>query len=268
MHQQIASRSSALASAFLLVVGLGGTTRAQQTITVFAAASLTEAFTAIGKDFETTHPGVTVQFNFAGSQVLATQLEQGAKADVFASADQRWIHYADEKKLLSNTPVIFARNRLVVVLPKSNPGGIEKLQDLSRPGIKLVLAGRQVPVGAYGREALTRLDSAPGFLRKFDQLVLLNLVSEEENVRAVIAKVQLREADAGMVYQTDVTRNLRPQLRLIEIPDAYNPIAEYPIATVTGGSALGAEFIAMVLSDDGRSVLAGLGFMPPTAAAQ
>jgi molybdate transport system substrate-binding protein len=257
------SRRAPVAALLLLV--WSAALQAQQTVTVFAAASLTEAFTAIGKRFEKSHPGVTVQFNFAGSQVLATQLEQGARADVFASADQRWIKYAEDKKLLSNTPAVFARNRLVVVLPKLNPGGIEKLQDLSRPGIKLVLAGRQVPVGAYSREALIRLDSAPGFPKKFDQLVLANLVSEEENVRAVAAKVQLREADAGIVYQTDVTAN-RPQLRLIEIPDRFNPIAEYPIARVTGGSALGGEFIALVLSPEGQTVLAGLGFMPPAVA--
>lgn len=241
---------------------------AQETVTVFAAASLTEAFTAIGKNFERSHPGVTVRFNFAGSQVLATQLEQGAKADVFASADQRWMKYADDKKLLSNQPVVFARNRLVVVLPKTNPGAIGKLQDLTRPGLKLVLAGRQVPVGAYSRAALMRLDSAPGFPNHFNDLVLSNLVSEEENVRAVAAKVQLREADVGIVYLTDVTAAVRPQLKLMEIPDRYNPIAEYPIATVAGGSALGAEFIALVLSGDGQSVLRRLGFMAPAVAAQ
>lgn len=254
--------------AALALLPAAAAVEAQQTLTVFAAASLTEAFTAIGKSFESSHPGVQVQFNFAGSQVLATQIEQGARADVFASADQRWIRYAEDKKLLTNAPVLFARNRLVVVLPKSNPGAIDKLQDLARPGVKLILAGRQVPVGAYGREALSRLGSAPGFPPKFDQLVLSNLVSEEENVRAVVAKVQLREADAGIVYQTDVSANLRPQLRLLAIPDRYNPIAQYPIATVNGGSWLGAEFIELVLSPDGQSLLARRGFMPPGSTAQ
>lgn len=240
---------------------------AQRTLTVFAAASLTEAFTALGKTFEQQHPGTTVRFNFAGSQVLATQMEQGARADVFASADQRWMKYAGEKQLLSGAPVTFARNRLVLITPKSNPGGIAKLQDLARPGLKLVLAGRQVPAGAYAREALTRLAAAPGFPARYDQLVLANLVSEEENVRAVAAKVQLREADAGIVYRTDVTESVRPQLRLLEIPDPWNPIAEYPIATVSGGSALGAEFVKLVLSAEGQVVLEGRGFLAPVAAA-
>ena len=241
---------------------------AQQSVTVLAAASLTEAFTTIGKAFEQQHPGVTVKFNFAGSQVLATQMEQGARADVFATADQRWMKYAADKKLLAAPPVLFARNRLVLVTPKSNPGGIARLQDLARPGLKLVLAGRQVPAGAYSREALTRLNGARDFPQPYDQLVLSNLVSEEENVRAVAAKVQLREADAGIVYRTDVTESVRPQLRILEIPDPYNPIAEYPIAMVAGGNALGSEFVALVLSAEGQAVLAARGFLPPGSPAQ
>jgi len=236
---------------------------AQQSVTVFAAASLTEALTAIGRTFEQRYPGVTVKFNFAGSQVLATQMEQGARADVFASADQRWMKYAEDRKLLAAAPVTFARNRLVLVIPRSNPGGIERLQDLARPGLKLVLAGRQVPVGAYSREALTRLSLADGFPRRFDQLVLSNLVSEEENVRAVAAKVQLREADAGIVYQSDVTESVKPQLRIIPIPDPHNPIAEYSIATIAGGNSLGRGFVALVLSAEGQAVLAARGFLPP-----
>lgn len=240
----------------------------QQTVTVFAAASLTEAFTAMGKAFEQSHPGTSVRFNFAGSQVLATQIEQGAKADVFASADPRWMKYAEERKLLAGPSSVFARNRLVVVIPKSNPGGVERLQDLSRPGLKLILAGRQVPAGAYSREALARLRGSAGFSANFDQQVLANLVSEEENVRAVAAKVQLREADAGIVYQTDVTANLRPQVRIIEIPDPYNPIAEYPLAPVgVGGGPLAGEFIALVLSAEGQAILAAHGFLPPGPAA-
>jgi molybdate transport system substrate-binding protein len=240
---------------------------AQQTLTVFAAASLTDAFTAIGKGFETAHPGVTVRFNFAGSQVLATQLEQGAKGDIFASADQRWMQYAVERKLIASTPEVFARNRLAVVIPKSNPGYIEKLQDLARPGVKLVLAGAQVPVGAYSREALKRLAARAGFPRDYDRRVLQNLVSEEENVKAVVAKVQLREADAGIAYVTDVTPAIASQVTLLEIPDPENPIAEYPIAATAGGNGeLGAAFVAYVLSAEGQKTLAGRGFLPPTAA--
>lgn len=248
------------------LLSLAAPLAAQNTLTVYAAASLTEAYGDLGKAFEQAHPGTTVRFNFAGSQVLATQLEQGAKADVFASADQRWMKYAADKGVLEGTPVVFARNQLIVVIPKSNPGQVSRLQDLERPGVKLVLAGRQVPAGAYAREALSRLKAAPGFSKNYDQNVLANLVSEEENVRAVAAKVQLREADAGIVYQTDVTPNLRAQVSLLPIPDPYNPIAEYPVATVKGGNKeLGDAFVAMVLSADGQAILKGKGFISPAA---
>jgi molybdate transport system substrate-binding protein len=243
-------------------------TQAQQNLTVFAAASLTESFTELGKGFEDAHSRLTVRFNFAGSQVLATQIEQGAKADVFASADQRWMSYAVDKKLLAAEPIVFARNRLVVVIPKSNPGSVSRLQDLARPGLKLILAGQQVPVGAYSREALKRLASAPGFPRDYLTFVLQNLVSEEENVKAVVAKVQLREADAGIAYITDVTPALRSQLTILEIPDPYNPIAEYPIAPVAGGAVdLAAEFIAYVESAAGQRLLAARGFIAPAVLA-
>lgn len=239
---------------------------AQQTLTAFAAASLTDAFTAIGKGFEAVHPGVTVRFNFAGSQVLATQLEQGAKGDVFASADLRWMQYAVERKLIAGTPAVFARNRLAVVIPKSNPGHIEKLQDLGRPGVKLVLAGAQVPVGGYSREALKRLAGRNGFPRYYDRLVLQNLVSEEENVKAVVAKVQLREADAGIAYVTDLTPAIAAQVTLLEIPDPENPVADYPIAPVVGGNAeLAAAFIGYVLGAEGQKELAQRRFLSPKA---
>ncbi len=247
---------------------LAGPLAAQQTLTVFAATSLAEAFTDIGRAFELAHRGVTVRLNFAGSQALATQLQQGARADVLATADLRWMTYAKEHNLLASAPATFARNRLVVVLPRSNPGYVDQLQGLARPGLKLVLAGAQVPVGAYSREALRRLNGAPGFPARYDRLVLGNLVSEEENVRAVVAKVQLREADAGIAYVTDVTARSREALTLLEIPDPYNPIAEYPVAAVAGGQgALAESFIALVLSAAGQRFLAARGFLPPATAA-
>lgn len=251
-----------LAAALLAPIALAS----QQTLTVFAAASLTEAFDDFGRAFERAHPGVTVRLNYSGSQVLATQLEQGAKADVLATADQRWMHYARERALLAGDAVTFARNRLVVVIPRANPGFVEKLQDLARPGLKLVLAGAQVPAGGYSRESLRRLNGAPGFPASFDRQVLANLVSEEENVRAVVAKVRLREADAGIAYATDVGARDRAALTILEIPDPYNPIAEYPIAPVAGGQrALAAAFIGLVLSAEGQALLATRGFLPPVA---
>jgi molybdate transport system substrate-binding protein len=252
---------------FVAVLGsVAAPLAAQSTLTVYAAASLTEAFGDLGRAFEKSHPGVRVRLNFAGSQVLATQIEQGARADLFASADQRWMKYAEEKALIEGAPVVFARNQLVVVIPKSNPGQVGRLQDLARPGVKLVLAGRQVPAGAYAREALNRLKAAPGFAKNYAQNVLANLVSEEENVRAVAAKVQLREADAGIVYQTDVTPNLRSQVTLLAIPDPFNPTAEYPVAAVKGGNReLAQAFIDLLLSEAGQRILKAKGFMAPVS---
>ena len=249
-----------IAAAILPTIPLAG----QQVLSVFAAASLTEAFNDIGRAFERAHPGVTVRLNYSGSQVLATQLQQGAKADVLATADQRWMQYARDRRLLAGDAATFARNRLVVVIPRANPGHVEKLQDLARPGLKLVLAGAQVPAGGYSRETLRRLNGAPGFPATFDRQVLANLVSEEENVRAVVAKVRLREADAGIAYATDVGARDRDALTLLEIPDPYNPIAEYPIAAVADGQrGLAEAFIAWVLAPEGQALLATRGFLPP-----
>lgn len=250
--------------AVLLTLGAGATpvgATPQQTLTVYAAASLTEAFTALGTQFEASHPGTSVRFNFAGSQVLATQIDQGARADVFASADWRWMRFLVEKSRASD-PVILARNQLVVVIPRSNPGLIRQIADLGRPGVKVVLAGAQVPAGAYSRQALKELAASPGFPPDFERQVLSNLVSEEENVRAVAAKVQLREADAGIVYQTDIGASIASQTRRLDLPECCSPIAEYPIAAVTDGQAeLARAFIALVLSEAGQKVLVDRGFL-------
>ena len=175
------------------------------TLDVYAAASLTEAFQELGRSLEQAHPGLTVRFNFAGSQQLALQIEQGAPADVFASADQRWMSYVVEKGQVEGEPVVFARNRLVAIVPRTNPARIGGLQDLARKGTKIVLAAEVVPVGKYSRDALARLAGAEGYPKDYDRRVLANVVSQEENVKSVVAKVQLGEADAGIVYQSDVT---------------------------------------------------------------
>jgi molybdate transport system substrate-binding protein len=250
--------------AVLLSFEAGATTvgaAAQQTLTVYAAASLTEALTALGRAFEAGHPGTEVRFNFAGSQVLATQIGQGARADVFASADLRWMRFLEDRSLVK-TPVIFARNQLVVVFPRSNPGLINRITDLGRPGVKLVLAGRQVPAGAYSRLAIKQLAASPGFPADFERRVLSNVVSEEENVRAVAAKVQLREADAGIVYRTDIGAAIASQVRRLDLPDCCNPIAEYPIAALKGNQQeLAQAFITLVLSEAGQRLLADRGFL-------
>jgi molybdate transport system substrate-binding protein len=225
--------------------------RPSRTLTVFAAASLGDAFGELGTLVERSRPGLSVRFNFAGSQQLAAQLELGAPADVFASADERWMRFAMDGGLIAGVPKVFARNRLVVVVPASNPGRIERLQDLARPGVKLVLAGR------YAREVLVRLGDAPGFPAGFARAALANVVSDEENVKAVVARVQLGEADAGLAYRSDVTPAVARRVRVLEIPAEQNVVAEYPIAVLaSAGDPVDARaFVAAALGPEGQRVL-------------
>lgn len=238
-------------------------------LTVYAAASLTDAFQELGRTLEASHPGLAVKFNFAGSQQLALQLEQGAPADVFASADQRWMSYADEKGLVEDNATIFARNRLVAIVPRTNPAGIERLQELARRGTKIVIAAEAVPAGKYSRAMLRNLGGAPGFPPEYDRRVLANVVSQEENVKAVVAKVQLGEADAGLVYRSDVTRAVSRFVRVFEIADPYNVIAGYPIAVLKGARNPEAarQFVELVSGGAGQRVLQRHGFLPAASAA-
>jgi len=232
-----------------------------QTLTVFAAASLTDAFAEIGKNFEAAHPGVSVAFNFGGSQNLRTQLEQGAVADVFASANQKEMDGVVQAGLVvSGTAQVFLTNQLVVILPSDNPGRIEKLNDLTRPGLKLVLAAEEVPVGGYARQVLEKLEAQFG--AGFRNQVLANVVSNEDNVRQVVAKVRLGEADAGIVYGSDAVA--APELKTLAIPPESNVIAQYPIAALAHAPhpALAQAFVDYVLSSVGQAILKKWGFTP------
>jgi molybdate transport system substrate-binding protein len=232
-----------------------------QTVNVFAAASLTDAFTELGKNFEAANPGVAVVFNFAGSQGLRTQIEEGAPADVFASANKTELDALVAGGLVTaDTPQVFLTNKLVVILPAGNPARLEKLEDLANPGIKLVLAAEEVPVGKYAHQALEAMNGQFG--SDFKDRVLANVVSNEDNVRQVVAKVQLGEADAGIVYTSDAIA--APALQTIEIPAELNVSANYPIAALTTSShtELANAFISYVLSTNGQAVLQKWGFAP------
>ena len=245
-------------------VSAQGTGAAEPELTVFAAASVTGAFQELGATFEQAHPGTRVRFNFAGSQQLAVQLEHGAAADLFASADERWMRYVAERDLLAGAPRLFAHNRLVVIVPATNPARIGSLQDLARRGIKLVVAAEAVPVGAYSREALAKLARAPGFPGDYERKVLANVVSQEENVKSVVAKVQLGEADAGMVYASDVIGPVARHLRVFPIPEPQNVRADYPLAILQAAKApvAAGAFVSLVLSPEGQSVLERYGLIP------
>jgi molybdate transport system substrate-binding protein len=232
-----------------------------RTLTVFAASSLTGAFTEIGAAFEAANPGVTVTLNFAGSQALRTQIEEGAPADVFASASGKEMETLVMGSFVTkDVPKIFLTNKLVVIMPANNPAALEKLEDLATPSIKLVLAAEEVPVGNYARQALDLMNGSFG--NDFKDKVLANVVSNEDNVKQVVAKVQLGEADAGIVYTSDAIA--APDLKTIEIPADLNIVAKYPIAPLakSENAELAAKFTEYVLSAEGQTILQKWGFAP------
>ena len=235
-----------------------------QQLTVFAAASLAETFQDLAHRFEAAHPGVQVRMSFLGSQQLASQLAQGAPADVFASADDRAMEAAKAAGRVDGDSAIFAQNRLVVIVPRTNPARIGRLEDLARHGVKFVLGAENVPVGHYGRAVLANLAARPGFGPDFARRALANVVSEEENVKGVVGKVQLGEADAGMCYRSDVTSAVSRYVTTIAIPDSANVLASYAIAVVTPAAApgLARAFVDLVRSPAGQKALVAHGFVP------
>jgi molybdate transport system substrate-binding protein len=233
---------------------------AAETLRVSAAASLTEAFTEIARDFERARPGVTVELNFAGSQVLRTQIEQGAPVDVFASADRASLEPLERAGLVGR-PVVFAHNRLVIVVPAAE-ARVARLGDLARPGTKVVVASPAVPAGRYTAQLLSHLGAARLYGDDFAARVEANVASRETSVRAVLAKVALGEADAGVVYATDAAASAK--VRVIDVPARYNVVAEYPIAVVTRGPAgdIARAFVDRVRGVDGQAILRRHGFAP------
>lgn len=221
-------------------------------LTVLAAASLTEAFGDLGREFGIAHPSVRTRFSFGGSPTLATQILQGAPADVFASADQPNMQKVVAAGLAAGTPQVFGRNRLQVVVRAGNPEHVTSLADLGRSNLRVVLCAPAVPCGAYARTALARAG------------VKVTPRSEEDNVRAVVTKVALGEADAGIVYVTDV-RAAGDQVQGIDIPDAYNVVASYPLVALRNAPNPSAAraFVDFVLSPLGQRVLRAHGFASP-----
>jgi len=240
-----------------LLAALAARPASAGTVRVLAASSLTEAFGEIASGFEADHPGTKVEVSFAGSQVLRTQIEQGARADVFASADREDAAALARKGLLGPTRV-FARNALVVVVP-AGAARVASLAGLARPGTLVVVAGPAVPAGRYAACALRRLDGEGAFGPGFGARVRANVVSEETNVRAVLSKVALGEADAGFVYRTDAA-TAGGKVRVLELP--VSVVAEYPIGVLRDASDPGAAeaFVERVLGERGQAILRRHGF--------
>ena len=221
------------------------------TITVFAAASLTAAYVSIGHDFEKAHRGTTVKFTFSGSSGLVSQIQQGAVGDVFASADQPNMQKLVDAGLIAGSPSTFAHNRLQIVVAAGNPQHITGLSDLVRSGLVIVLCAPAVPCGRYAAQALQKAGATP------------KVASQETDVKAVVSKVSLGEADAGIVYVTDVAA-AGAGVQGVDIPQAQNVIAAYPIALLKDSPnvSVARAFISYVLRD-GQRTLTRYGFTSP-----
>jgi molybdate transport system substrate-binding protein len=233
------------------------------TLNIFAAASLRDGFEEIGEQFAATYEGAEVIFNFAGSNQLATQIGEGAPADVFAAANRAQMQTAiDTGRIVSGTQQAFVRNRLVVVTPSDNPRGLATLEDLADPQVKIVFAAQAVPIGQYALDFLNKAEESGGLGDGYKQAVLANVVSFEENARSVLAKVALGEADAGIVYTSDAAA-AGEGVRKILIPDALNTVAEYPIAVLNDSpnEGLAQQFVEYVLGPEGQQVLEQYGFL-------
>jgi molybdate transport system substrate-binding protein len=251
-RRSLAAIVAILAALTVAVGACGATSNAgggrSRELSVFAAASLTDAFTQLGGDFKAAHPGVKVTFSFAGSNDLVTQVRQGAPADVLATADSKNMDAAGD---LAGVPQAFAGNRLVIAVAPGNPEHITGLADLARKDLKVVLAAPEVPAGKYAEEALAKAG------------ITVEPVSLEVSVKGVVTKVALGEADAGVVYVTDIAA-AGGKLDGIAIPDGQNVLATYPIAALAASANPddAKAFVDFVLSPEGRQVLAGAGFLP------
>jgi molybdate transport system substrate-binding protein len=243
-------RYAALSAALLLAVCCTPSAPRNTSISVFAAASLTESFKALGDGFHKRFPNVEVGFNFAGSPTLVTQIEQRAQADVFASADTTNMDKLQSDGFISSTPLVFAHNELEVVVAPGNPRHITSLADLARPDVIYISAAPTVPAGKYALQALQKAG------------VTVKPRSLETDVKSVVSKIELGEADAGIVYTTDV-KAASGKVDGVQIPDADNVVATYPIAIVkdSKNTTPDEQFIEFVLSLPGQSTLASFGFL-------
>ena len=231
-----------------------------QELNVFAAASLREVFQTIALTFEKQHPNLKVRFNFAGSQDLRVQIEHGAKADVFASADWKNMKSLAGQGLVV-APAVFASNLPVVVVPKNNPAKVTTFADLSKV-TRLVVGAPEVPVGAYTETIFAAAEKLYG--KAFGEKLRANVRSRELNVRQVLTKVAMGEADAGIVYKTDAL-TMPDKVQIVEVPPAIDVVAEYPMATLKAAphTDLARDFVRLVLSKEGEKVLTSAGFSAP-----
>ena len=255
--------TSVLLIVLVCTPGCGSPTKAkndpESTLVVFAASSLTNAFDGLAAAFEEANPGITVIVNYASSSQLAAQIIEGAGADIFASANEIQMQVVVDAGRAATTPALFASNQLTICVPYGNPGNIQSPEDLARIGISLILAAPNTPIRVYSDQVIGLLGN-----EDFQDAVFANLVSEEVNVRQVVTKIALGEADAGLVYISDLTPDVASKLLQIPIPDEFNIIAAYPIAALKESKnlELAQRFIDFVLSKEGQAILEIWGFGP------
>ncbi len=256
-----------------LVVTTCGCTTTQNTkntkLTVFASASLTGAFDEMAQAFEANNSQVTVVFNYAGSHIVATQIKQGANADVFASSDQKNMKDVMNSALMNNSSVtIFAQNKLAIIVPTGNPANITSLTDLAKSGLKLDIGNSSAPCGNYTLQMLAKASNNTTYGSDFKNSVLANVVSTETNVNDIVAKVALGQADVGIVTKSDVSAAYQGMVQTITIPDSVNVLFQYPIGVLSGSqnTQLAQSWINFVTSPAGQAILLKYGFIIPQTA--
>ncbi|NTV27899.1 MAG: molybdate ABC transporter substrate-binding protein [Methanothrix sp.] len=251
-----------IAALFLASASHAGFAEEPEALTVFTAASLTGAFSEIGPLYEEM-ANTDVAFNFDGSQNLRTQIENGAYADVFASANTKQMNALKRDQLMNNSSIIiFTKNKLSLIVPKDNPARISNLTDLAKPGLKIIMGTKDVPVGDYALQIINRLGNDSAYGPDYKARVMANIISQETTVNYVVTKVALGEADVGFAYVSDVTKDLASRVDKIDIPDEYNVIGEYPIGVLKDSKypAKSQEFINLVTSEQGKAILEKYGF--------
>jgi molybdate transport system substrate-binding protein len=230
-------------------------------LSVFAASSLTEALQELARVYQAQHPDTRISLNFAGSQTLATQIEQGAPADLMLAADPEVIERLQRSGLVDQTRLLL-RNRLVLAVRQGLQPELTALAGLGRPGLLLAIGNRQVPVGRYTRQLLAELAADPAYGPELVAQIEANIVSEENRVKAIVAKLLLGEADAGIVYQSDLSAAKAAHLNALPLPKEHNPQARYLLAQLRGSQTRSAEFMAFLLSPAAQQCFTRHGFLP------
>ena len=243
----------------------GGSASGEQmggTLTILAASSLTDAFSELAKTFEKQNPGTEVRTSFGASSEMLAQIQQGAPADVFASAAEEEMDTAVKQRLVSGKPQVFVKNREVVMVPKANPANIRSFRDVATPGTRLVLAEDAVPAADYAMEILDNADEEYG--AGFKKEVLSNVVSREADVRASVNRVAVGDADATFGYASDYTPDIREEVEIVPVPPDLNILATYPIAALADANSptLAKKWVDLVTSEEGQRVLKQWGFEP------